>query len=164
MPVRAESFIDCSGFLKVQAEDRGWDERGHSGREAAQQQLPTAESLQGLPVPVLSGFPLCSCTTSLDLFLSQAACPRYPLLVGVMALNISASQEAGAGLPDIVRDCAEAGGILTASQTQTSGCFVTRFQIMAFNSDCRAEMPEAEVWGQAHAICPFESLFQSLHL
>lgn len=161
---KRRELIDCSGFLKVQVEDKGWDERGHSRREAAQQQPPTAGLPQRLPVPTRSGFPLYSCTTSLDPFLLQGAYPCYPALVGVMALNISASQEAGASLPDMVRDSAEAGGILNALQTQTSGCFTTRFQIMAFNSDCRVEMLEAEVWVQAQTICPLKSLFQSLYL
>lgn len=120
-------LIDCSGFQKVQVEDRGWDERGDSRREPAQQQPLTAEPPQELPVPTLSGLPLCSPTPLPDPFLLQAACPRYSPLVGVMALDISASQEAGADLANVGRDCAKAGRIPTASQTQISGCFVTRF-------------------------------------
>lgn len=41
-------------------------------------------------------------------------------------------------------------------QGESSGCFVTPFQIMASVSDRRVEMPEAAIWGQAHAVCPFE--------
>lgn len=46
---KRNELIDCSGFLKVQVEDKGWDSVGHSRKETAEQP-PTAEPPPGLPV------------------------------------------------------------------------------------------------------------------
>lgn len=123
----------------------------------------TAEPPQGLLIPVRSGDPLCSRTASLDPSLSQAACLCYLPTVGGVALNLQPRGMLEQTFPT-VRGCREARGILNASQTRTSGCFVMKFQILAFNHVRRAEMPEAEDWGQAHALHPAESSFQSPQL
>lgn len=125
----------------------------------------TAEPPQGFLTPMRSGDPLCSHTASLDPSLSQAACPCYPTVSGGVALNLQPRSK----LEQIfltVRGCREARGILNASQKRTSGCFVMRFQILAFNHVRRAEMPGVfdPDWGQAHTLHPAGSSFQSPQL
>lgn len=113
---KSKELLGCSGFQTVQVGARGWDERGHSRREAAQQQPPTAELPQGSLCRRSRDF-LCSCSTPLGPRPTQGARPdaRTRSIPDEQEAEQEFQederefQEAGAGFPNTVRDCAQAG-------------------------------------------------------
>lgn len=136
MPVRAESSWttrDLGRFKQRTGAGTRGDVPGGGCTAAAANSCISSRA----DVPMLSGFPL----PPRRWIHSH---PHHPPLVGVMAPNVELEQV----FPTWEKAAQRQG--------ESSGCFVTPFQIKASVSDHKVEMPEAAIWGEAHAICPFE--------